>query len=196
MRISISSLLILAAVLSTAIACAQHPAARSSHIDLAVTYDADRTNITNGNSFWMQGGGAEVAGVFPYGLGVVAELSGLHAGSISPTQVPLSLLAVTVGPRYTWRAPWHSGKRDLSLFGQVLLGEAHGFDSLFPLSSGAISNSSTSLALQAGGGIDLGLAHHVSLRLLQANWLRTQLPNSSTGVQNHLRADAGIVFHF
>jgi hypothetical protein len=195
MRISISSLLFLATVLSTLVARAQQPAARS-HIDLAVTYDADRTNLTTGNSFWMQGGGAEVAGAFPHGLGVVAELTGLHAGSISSTQVPLSLLAITFGPRYTWRPPGHLGKRDLSLFGQVLLGETHGFGSLFPSSSGGVSSSATSLALQTGGGVDLGLPHHVSLRLLQVDWLRTQLPNSGTNVQNHLRADAGVVFHF
>jgi hypothetical protein len=196
MRISIYSLLFLAVVLSAATAHAQQPAPRSSHIDLALTYDADRTNVTTGNSFWMQGGSAEIAGVFPHGLGVVAQVTGLHAGSISSTQLPLSIVAVTFGPRYTLRAPWHPGKHDLALFGQVLLGEAHGFDSLFPSSGSGVSNSATSLALQAGGGVNLSLSHHIALRLVQIDWLRTQLPNSSTDVQNHFRIDTGLAFRF
>jgi hypothetical protein len=197
MRISIYNLLFLATVVATTAARAQQPAqarqpaAPSSHVEVAVTYDADRTNLTTGNSFWMQGGGAEIAGIFPHGFGVVAEVAGLHAGSISSTQVPLSLVTVTFGPRYTWR----TGKHGLSLFGQALVGEAHGFDSVFPASGGP-GSSASSLALQAGGGVDLGLAHHLSLRLVQADWLRTQLPNSGTGVQNHLRLDSGIAFHF
>jgi hypothetical protein len=195
MRLSISSFLFVAAMLSTAAAQTQQPVQRSSHIDLAIAYDADRTNLTTGNSFWMQGGSADVVGVFPHGLGVVAELTGLHAGSISSTQLPLSLLAITLGPRYTWRAPWHPGKRNLSFFGQALLGEAHGFDSLFPSSSG-VNNSATSLALQAGGGVNLGLSHRVSLQLLKVDWLHTQLPNSSTGVQNHLIISTGVICHF
>jgi hypothetical protein len=195
MRISICSLLFLAVVVSRSAAQTQQPAPQEGHLDLSLTYDADRTNLTTGNSFWMQGGSAEAVGVFPHGLGLVAELTGLHAGSISSTQVPLSLVAITFGPRYTWRTPWHPRKRNLSLFGQALLGEAHGFDGLFPSSSG-VNNSATSLALQAGGGVNLGLSHRVSLQLLQVNWLRTQLPNSSTGVQNHLGINTGVVFHF
>jgi hypothetical protein len=44
--------------------------------------------------------------------------------------------------------------------------------------------------------VNLGLSHRVSLQLLQVNWLRTQLPNSSTGVQNHFGINTGVVFHF
>jgi opacity protein-like surface antigen len=195
MRISIYSLLFLVAVVSTSAAQTQQPTPPAGHLDLAVTYDADRTNLTTGSSFWMQGGSAEAVGVFPHGLGLVANVTGLHAESISSTQVPLSLVAVTFGPRYTWRTPWHARKHGLSLFGQALVGEAHGFDSLFPAPVG-VRNSATNFALQAGGGVDLALSHRVSLQLLQADWLRTQLPNSSTGVQNHLSINAGIVFHF
>jgi len=31
--------------------------------------------------------------------------------------------------------------------------------------------------------------------VIQADWLRTQLPNSTTNVQNDLHLGAGIVFH-
>ena len=173
----------------------QQPAKWPSHLNIAVTYSADRTNLTTGNSFWMQGGSAEVAGTLPHGFSAVAAATGLHAGSISTTQVPLSLLVFTFGPRYTWRTPWRPGNHDLNIFGQVLLGEAHGFDSVFPSSGGATSSAS-SLTIQAGGGANLALPRHFSLRLLQAEWLHTQLPNSGTNAQNHLRISTGVALHF
>jgi hypothetical protein len=41
----------------------------------------------------------------------------------------------------------------------------------------------------------MGLTRHVSLRVIQANWLRTQMPNATTNVQNNLLLGAGVVFH-
>ena len=195
MRISIYSLLFLAVVVSTSAAQTQQLAPPTGHLDLAVTYGADRTNLTTGNSFWMQGGSAEAVGVFPHGLGLVADVTGLHAGSISSTQVPLSLVFVTFGPRYTWRAPWHAGKHDLSLFGQALVGEAHGFDGLFPSPVG-VRNSGYQPCAASWRRCDLDLSHRVSLQLPHADWLRTQLPNSSTGVQNHFSINAAPSFTF
>ena len=49
------------------------------------------------------------------------------------------------------------------------------------------------LAYMAGGGLTLRLQPHLSLRAFEANWLRTQLPNSTTNVQNNLRLGAGVV---
>ncbi len=195
MRISVLNLLFFEVLASAAVAWGQRPAVPSSHIDLSLTYSADRTNITAGSSFWLQGGSVELVGVMPHGFAVVANVSGLHAGSISPTQVPLSLVVTTFGPRYTWRMPLHSRQRSLSLFGQGLAGEAHGFDSIFPSPRGA-DTSASSLALQVGGGADLGLSRHLALRLVQIDWLRMQFPNGGTNVQNHLLANAGVVFHF
>jgi hypothetical protein len=43
--------------------------------------------------------------------------------------------------------------------------------------------------------MDLRISHHFSLRLFKADWLRTQLPNSTTDVQNDLLLGAGIVIH-
>jgi hypothetical protein len=38
-------------------------------------------------------------------------------------------------------------------------------------------------------------SRHVSLRVVQANCLRTQMPNATINVQNNVQAGAGIVFH-
>ncbi len=195
MRISALALLFFVSMVSATAALAQRPGTSSGHIDVSLTYGADRTNITGGNSFWMQGGGGEAAVALPYRLSVIADVTGMHASSISATQVPLSLVAFTFGPRYTWYPSKHPHERNLSLFGQGLVGAAHGFDSVFP-SLKEVTGNASSLAVQAGGGADLALSHRISLRLLQVSWLRTQLPNGGTNVQNHLSMNTGIAFHF
>ena len=67
--------------------------------------------------------------------------------------------------------------------------------SVFPDPPGAQSDAS-GLALQIGGGADLDLSPHFAVRLFHADWLRTQLPNGTTNLQNDLQLDAGIVFRF
>jgi hypothetical protein len=73
-----------------------------------------------------------------------------------------------------------------------LLGQAWGFNSYFPTASGGIT-SDNSLALQVAGGVDLGLSRHFGVRVFQADWVRTQLPNGTTDVQNTLRLGAGLL---
>jgi hypothetical protein len=74
-----------------------------------------------------------------------------------------------------------------------LIGQSWGFDSYFPSASG-VQTDATSFAFHVGGGVDLGLSRHFAVRVLQADWLRTQFPNASTNVQNNLGLSAGIVF--
>jgi hypothetical protein len=40
------------------------------------------------------------------------------------------------------------------------------------------------------------LTHRLSVRAFEANWLRTELPNATTNVQNNLRLGAGILYRF
>jgi hypothetical protein len=172
----------------TAISHAQSGPSTNTFV-VALTYDAAYSGLTTGrNNFWMQGGSIEIAGTAWHGFGAAANVTGLHSGNTGKS-VPLNLVIATFGPRYTWTAR----KQRMAIFGQGLVGEANGFRSLFP-SPGAATDSANSLAVLAGGGVDLGLRQHLSLRLLQASWLRTQLPNANTGVQNNLLLGTGIVF--
>ena len=157
-------------------------------LDLAITYKAQHSATAAGNRFWTQGGSAELTASFYRGLGITADVTGTHAGSISPSGVGLTLVTATFGPSYTWRAP-----HNLRIFGQGLFGFACGRDSVFPSPYGAEEKAS-SLAAQAGGGVDLDVSRHIAIRLLQADWLRTQLPNGASDVQNNFQLGAGIVF--
>jgi hypothetical protein len=162
-----------------------------ARFEVAFTYDSILANVTTGNEFWMQGGTMQFQARLWHGLGVVADVSGLHTANVNNTGTGLDLIIAAFGPRYTW-SPTHGR---FAFFGHVLAGEAHGMNSIFP--SGAVFNSSgNSLALEIGGGVNLPLARHFSVRAFDANWLRTQLPNATTNMQNNLRLGAGIVYRF
>jgi len=180
----------------SALACAQtapNGSRPAGDISVAVTYTAASSGLSGGNTFWMQGGSIEIAGTALYGFGEVAKITGLHSGNTG-YGVPLSMVIATFGPRYTWMHRY-SAKRSVAIFGQGLVGEANGFDSLFP-ATGAAIHSAKSMATQVGGGVDLSVSPHFSLRLLEASWLHTQLPNSATNVQNDVALGSGAVFHW
>lgn len=162
-----------------------------NRLDLAATYSAERSLKSNtSQNFWMQGGSVELGANVWHGLGVAADVTGTHASSIGTSSVPLSLVTVTFGPRYRW----HADHR-IAIYGEGLIGEANGFRSLFPTKAGQQPDAN-SFASQVGGGVDYRLSDRFAIRVLDAAWLRTQLPNSTDNVQNILRLSAGIVLRF
>ena len=150
------------------------------------------SNLVGSSGFWMQGGSVQVHGQFWRGLGVVADVSGLHtANAGNSSGVGLDLVTATFGPRYTWSP----ARGRYAVFGQVLAGEVNGFHSVFPGPSGA-NDSADGLAVYIGGGVNLHLKHRFAVRAIEANWLRTQMPNATTNVQNNLRLGAGLIYKF
>lgn len=167
------------------------PAQPKYALNVTVTYNATLSNVITSSHFWMQGGSVQIHGQLWRGWGVAADIAGAQAGNVNASGVELDMVTATFGPRYTW-SPAH---QRYALFGQALAGIANGFNSVFPAATGAIS-SNNSLALVLGGGMNVALSRHVAVRALDADWLRTQLPNGTTKVQNNLRLGAGFVFRF
>jgi hypothetical protein len=184
-RITLCMLLFSAAGTLHAQALAQ---AQPPRLDVSVTYAAERSLKANtSQNFWMQGGSIELGANVWHGWGIAADITGAHASSIGTSGVPLSLVTATFGPRYRWHAD-----RRLSLFGEGLIGEANGFRSIFPTPAGS-QPEANGFAAQIGGGIDYKLSDRFAIRVLDAAWSRTQLPNSTDNVQNTLRLGAGFV---
>ena len=172
-------------------ACAQSAKSAAppddERLEFAVSYQSMLANPVGGNTFWFQGGSAQLHGQFWHGLGTVADVAGLHAGNIG-TNVNADLVTATFGPRYSWQIP----RKRCTVYGQALVGEAFGLNSVFPGASSA-TETANSLAIVLGGGVNYSLRPRLSLRILDANWVRTQLPNATTNVQNNLRIGAGLV---
>jgi len=161
--------------------------------DVSVTYVAMRSlKAQSSENFWMQGGSFEVGGPVWRTVDLAANLTGAHASSIGSSGVPLSLVTATVGPRFRWDV-----HQRWSMYGEGLFGIADGFNSVFP--GGAESPTSsraTGFAMQLGGGLDYKVRGRFSLRVLDAAYVRTQLPNGTDDVQNTLRLGAGVVMRF
>jgi hypothetical protein len=165
-------------------------------VDLGVTYAAERAYIAPGNCdcFWFNGGGADVAVTFWKGFGVAAALTGDHASNVTPG-VDISKISYLFGPRYTYK-PWILNVRRVSklrvqAFGEGLFGGAHAFDSSFPSASG-LQSSANSYAMQIGGGVNFFISDRFAVRVPEVDYVRTDLPNGNSDVQNDLRLGFGI----
>lgn len=176
-------------------------AATLSHpsFDLGVTYAAERAYIAPGNCdcFWFNGGGADIAGTFWKGFGVAAALTGDHASDVTPG-VDINKIAYMAGPRYSY-TPWgqkaqHGIGSRWQIFGEGLFGGVHAFDSSFPSATG-LKTSSDSFTLQAGGGVNLSFSKRFAVRVFEADYVRTSLPNNASDVQNDLRLGFGLSYH-
>jgi outer membrane immunogenic protein len=100
-------------------------------------------------------------------------------------------VTTTFGPRYIWTP----ARSRISLFGQGVVGQVNGFNSVFPSPSG-VNNSTNGLAVLVGGGVNVTMTRHLALRGLDADWLRAELPNGGSNNQNNLRLGAGVVLRF
>lgn len=194
MRQSIIRFLLIAATLPVALAARAEQRPLVGQLDLGITYAAGHANYVPGSTFWTQGGSVELVGHVSHGFAAVADITGLHGGSSSSSTAPVNLVTDTFGPRYTALVAHRSSRHPIFLFGQGLIGEAHGLRGVYPGPNGTTS-SALSFALQLGGGADIALSPHLTLRAAQVGWLRTQLPNAGSDVQNDLRVGAGFVFH-
>jgi outer membrane immunogenic protein len=160
-------------------------------IDLFAGYSYVRANPgTSGvDGFNLHGGSASVAyNVKPW-LSGVADFGGYHSSDILGSGVDGTLSTYLFGPRVSYRHNSH-----FTPFGQVLFGVAHigGSNGL------AFSTSNNSFAMALGGGVDVSVSHHFSLRPVQLDYLLTHFNEFGNGAQNqnNLRVSTGVVFHF
>jgi hypothetical protein len=184
-------------------ALAQQTPVKSSPamIDVAFTYVAERAKIasTPCGCFWLQGGSMNMAVTVYRGLGVAVNVTGEQASNVQPG-VDLDKVSVMVGPRYTFtRKSWfghdlgeHGGFR---IFGEGLAGGVHAFNTLIPSSNG-IAGAADSVTFQLGGGVDRTIHNHIGIRLIEADYVRSTLPNAANDTQHDLRLAAGISFRF
>jgi hypothetical protein len=200
MQSRIGKILVRAAlVMGAGTLCNGSAFAQASHgskvpaIDVAVTYQAVRSDQVSGGSFFQQGGAVELHARLFGGLGFVASVSGEHAGSQTTGAAPISFVTTVFGPRYTFAV-----RKRASIFLEAMGGEANAFQSNFPAAAGSSTpqTGANSLAVLSGGGVDFNLSRHLAIRAVQADWLHTQLPNGANNTQNNLRLGAGIVLKF
>ena len=145
--------------------------------DLSVGYSYLREGFSNGVN--ANGGTAALTGYVNRWLGITGDFGAYHA---SPFGISANTYTFMVGPRVSYR---HS--EQVAPFAQVLVGGAH-------VTAGAsgVSDSTSGFAWSAGGGIDLGLGHHLAFRP-QFDYIGI---HAGGGTLNSARVSASIVFRF
>lgn len=67
-------------------------------------------------------------------------------------------------------------------------------DGVYPASS-STTPSANAFALEAGGGLNYFITRTWGMRLFEAEYVRTALPNNADDVQNDLRLAFGFTYH-
>ncbi|WP_213805906.1 acyloxyacyl hydrolase [Granulicella sp. dw_53] len=165
------------------------PTSPAPVVEVGLIYVAERTKLTYGDNFWLQGGSGELSFPIYKSISLAMNVTGAHKGNISSANSGFSKVSFVAGPRYTFDL--HKSR----LFVEALFGGVHGFDGVFPAVNGA-RMSANAFAMQTGGGYEIDLKKRVSLRLIDASYVRTHLPNGGSNSQGDLRLAAGIIFRF
>jgi opacity protein-like surface antigen len=155
----------------------------------------------------LNGGSANIAFNLNRYFGIVGDVGGFNASEIQITGAGANPAGVSdasgtaftfmAGPRLSWRK-----YNRITPFAQVLVGGIHASQVTRSNCTGTLCTplpSENSLALTAGGGVDLKISHHVALRLVQAEYLMTDFADLSSGerqTQNDIRVSSGLVFDF
>lgn len=140
--------------------------------------------------FSLNGGSGSLSYRFAPHWKAVGEFSGSHAGSVNKTSNDLTLLTYLFGGRYEVIP----GAR-VHPFGQALFGGTHAGGRLYS-PAGGFSGSTNKFAMRVGGGIDFDLNARWSLRLFEADYFLTKLPNGSNNRQNNLWLGTGLAVRF
>jgi outer membrane immunogenic protein len=173
------------------------PGRTPASIDLAITYSTEHAQLAPGTCgcFWLQGGGGDAALTVWKGFGVAAGVTGELISHYIPG-ADFSKVSYMGGPHYTYSA-WRRGPglpNRLQVFGEGLFGGVHAFSGAFP-SGGGIVAMANSFALETGGGVNVFLTRSIGVRVLEVDYVRTQLPNGYSNTQNDLRLAVGVSYH-
>jgi hypothetical protein len=157
--------------------------------DVSVMYSVEHAKVIGSDSVWLRGGSGELAFPLYRNLGAALNVTGARSGDLGTGRESFSKVAFVAGPRYT--VPL----RKFRVYGEALFGGVHGFDATFPSVDGA-QTSANAFAMQAGGGLDMDWKRHIAIRVIEASYIRTDLPNGGSNIQNDLKLTTGITLRF
>jgi hypothetical protein len=175
----------------------QARAQRSGDFSLTYTQEAARFVGDQPNPyFYLRGATAEIGYSFWKGLGVTVGGTGLAATNLRGS-IDIHQISFLFGPRYTYNighitpTAWN---RKGGVFVEGKFGYTFATAGQYP-SNGVLTSNGSSLDLEGGGGVNLHVYHRFDLRVIEGDFVRTQLPNGGTNVQNSFRIATGINFH-
>jgi len=134
--------------------------------------------------FSANGGYGSIALNTRRGFSIVADFTGMHTNTVGATTQSITIFNYLFGPRYTLRRI--SGR--FLPYGQVLGGGSR------ESSSYTYVNNLAGAAFSAGGGVTTTLKRHLGWTIVEADWVRSYVPNAQNNLQNDLRVSSGLTF--
>lgn len=199
---------------------ANAPAPRTKHhetpkVEVFLGYSrfgtGSNNTVTGNRMVGLNGGSASVAFNFNRYLGIVGDFGGYDDSQVqlTGTGVNQPLVVNSSGTAYTYLfGPRLSFRNDTRFtpFAQVLAGGVHASAVTVNNCAGAgcaVLPVQSSFAFTGGGGLDIRLTHHISIRAVQAEYMLTRFQGVANGVatgsgasQNDLRLSSGLLFAF
>ena len=153
------------------------------------------STLFTGERINLHGASFSAAYYINHWLGIVGDVGVYHAGNIAD-QFSLTLWSYQGGPRLRLQ-----NDTRFTPYGQFLIGGGHAGGTLYtsPLGPGlAPIGTNNSFLFTVGGGVDCRLNNRIGVRIVQAEYLRSEFLNGSTvgHQQNNLRLSAGLILNF
>ncbi len=190
----------LALLLGTAALPGWKASAQQVPADLGVTYLQERTKFVGSGTnpyFMLRGAKVDFAYSLAGGLGLAISGTGLSTVNLRGAE-DVEQIAFMAGPRYTWNwghiTPTASTRKG-GVFAEGKAGYVIAIAGAYPV-NGTLLDHASALTYLGGGGVNLHLYDRLELRAIELEYVRTQLPNGGTNVQNSLRLSTGINIHF
>src|SRR5262245_34094049 len=128
-----------------------------SKLDISSRYFYDRLDVAK--NFNLNGGSASVSYNLNSWLSGVADFGGYHNGNVLNSGLDFTLSTYLFGPRISYRH-WNR----VTPFGEVLFGAER-----VRTSTATANRSDNGFAMTVGGGFDVQLAQHCSVRAVEAD---------------------------
>lgn len=177
-------------------------AAQESQIpaDFGVTYLQERTKFVGSGTnpyFMLRGAKVDYAYSLAKSIGLVISGSGLSTVNLRGS-LDVEQISVMAGPRYTWNwghiTPTATTRKG-GLFVEGKVGYVIATSGSYPV-NGILLDHASALTYLGGVGVNVHLYDRFELRAVELEYVRNQLPNGGTNVQNSIRLGSGINFHF
>ena len=175
--------------------------AQRGAVDFGMTYSQQVSKFVGVSSsatdFYLRGATMDLSYSFWKGFGVAASGTGLAATNLQ-TNIDVHQVEMLGGLRYTHNfghiTPTVWARRG-GLFLEAKGGYTFATSGLYPV-NGVVMDRATSLTYAGGGGYNFHVYHRFDVRVVQAEYVYTQLPNGSTDKQASVRLSTGLNFHF
>lgn len=174
--------------------------AQRGSVDFGMTYEQERSKFVGSSDadyFYLRGAAMDLGYTVWKGFGVTGSATGL-AGTNLQTNIDIHHVEVLGGLRYTYNlghiTPMAWGRKG-GVFAEGKAGYTFATSGLYPV-NGVIATKASALTYAGGAGLNFHIFHRFDLRLIQAEYVISTLPNGGTNQQNTLRVGSGLNFHF